>query len=152
MALVTIFFLSHRLSSVVTGLAIRTHADFTSQISLVPIWGWVDPRALFRSEKIPHRLGFELQTSLLAGECTNHYDTELIYWLDVHTNYSLSQQSNIIVTSEPQQYTSTIVTAPVRDYMGLAVFACLCCFWPLGLVAISKANEVRMTTSFNIDH
>jgi hypothetical protein len=35
--------------------------------------------ALFRSEKISHRFGFELQTSWLAGECTNHYATGLSY-------------------------------------------------------------------------
>lgn len=29
------------------------------------------------------------------------------------------------------------------DYQGLAWFACLCCCWPLGLVAIFKSNEVR---------
>lgn len=29
------------------------------------------------------------------------------------------------------------------DYQGLAWFACLCCCWPLGIVAILKSNEVR---------
>ncbi|XP_063399981.1 transmembrane protein 91-like [Mytilus trossulus] len=26
------------------------------------------------------------------------------------------------------------------DYMGYALMACLCCFWPLGLIAIRYAN------------
>jgi len=32
-------------------------------------------------------------------------------------------------------------TAPV-DYTTQAWIACLCCFWPTGLLAILKANEV----------
>ncbi len=30
-----------------------------------------------------------------------------------------------------------------NDHFGLALFVCLCCFWPLGIVAVIKANEVR---------
>ena len=29
------------------------------------------------------------------------------------------------------------------DFQGLAWFACLCCCWPLGLIAIFKSNEVH---------
>jgi hypothetical protein len=56
------------------GLASCTQAALISQIAL-PIWGWVDLRALFRSGKKSHQLGLKLQTSWLIGEYTNHYAT-----------------------------------------------------------------------------
>ncbi|XP_046858828.1 synapse differentiation-inducing gene protein 1-like [Xenia sp. Carnegie-2017] len=36
-----------------------------------------------------------------------------------------------------------VVDEPFQDYMGLSIFACLCCFWPVGLCAIAKSNEAR---------
>ncbi|XP_022783540.1 proline-rich transmembrane protein 1-like isoform X2 [Stylophora pistillata] len=35
------------------------------------------------------------------------------------------------------------VQASPPDYQGLAWFACLCCCWPVGILAILKSNEVR---------
>jgi uncharacterized membrane protein YciS (DUF1049 family) len=53
-----------------------------------------------------------------------------------------SQQStsNVVVT-QPQYAPGTVVATTIPDNMGLAVFACLCCFWPLGLFAICRASE-----------
>jgi hypothetical protein len=31
----------------------------------------------------------------------------------------------------------------VNDQMGLSIFACLCCCWPIGIFAIMKSSEVR---------
>lgn len=36
------------------------------------------------------------------------------------------------------------------DYCGLAWFACLFCFWPTGICAILKSNEVRGNAYFRI--
>ncbi|KAM7449747.1 hypothetical protein ABFA07_002414 [Porites harrisoni] len=33
------------------------------------------------------------------------------------------------------------------DYQGLSWFSCLCCCWPLGIVAILKSNEVKSSLS-----
>uniref|UniRef100_A0A0B7BBM2 Proline-rich transmembrane protein 1 n=2 Tax=Arion vulgaris TaxID=1028688 RepID=A0A0B7BBM2_9EUPU len=48
--------------------------------------------------------------------------------------------STAVLVQQPRQ-TTTVIVRETQSYMGLAVFACLCCFWPLGLVAISRANE-----------
>ncbi|XP_070574439.1 proline-rich transmembrane protein 1-like [Ptychodera flava] len=32
------------------------------------------------------------------------------------------------------------------DYMGLAIFTTLCCFWPVGIFAILKARDVHKRT------
>ena len=40
----------------------------------------------------------------------------------------------------------SVIVAPQiapPDYCGLAWFACLFCFWPTGICAILKSNEVR---------
>ena len=34
--------------------------------------------------------------------------------------------------------------SPAKDYFGLSLFTLLCCFWPLGLVALIKSVEVRV--------
>ncbi|XP_031570744.1 proline-rich transmembrane protein 1-like [Actinia tenebrosa] len=39
------------------------------------------------------------------------------------------------------------VGVPPPDYQALAWFACLCCCWPLGLVAIIRSNEVRTASA-----
>ena len=36
------------------------------------------------------------------------------------------------------------------DYCGMAWFACLFCFWPTGICAILKSNEVRHNGHFRI--
>uniref|UniRef100_A0A0B7B828 Proline-rich transmembrane protein 1 n=2 Tax=Arion vulgaris TaxID=1028688 RepID=A0A0B7B828_9EUPU len=48
--------------------------------------------------------------------------------------------STAVLVQQPRQ-TTTVIVRETQSYMGLAVFACLCCFWPLGCVAIYKANE-----------
>ncbi|XP_070559123.1 proline-rich transmembrane protein 1-like [Ptychodera flava] len=58
---------------------------------------------------------------------------------------------------QPTQFTSannTVVVAPAPqtmihvqrvpdDHMGLAIFATICCFWPVGIFAILKARDVH---------
>lgn len=55
---------------------------------------------------------------------------------------SYGQQSTVIV-SQPGGYIAGagIVAAP-PNHMALSILTCLFCFWPLGLVAIIKSNEV----------
>ncbi|XP_071802065.1 uncharacterized protein [Asterias amurensis] len=50
---------------------------------------------------------------------------------------------NIMMTAPTTQtIISTTHTMP-NDHFGFALFVCLCCFWPIGIVALIKANEVR---------
>ncbi|CAG5114494.1 unnamed protein product [Candidula unifasciata] len=46
-----------------------------------------------------------------------------------------------MVVTQPATNVTQVVS--VQDNMGLAIFACLCCFWPLGIVAILRASESR---------
>ncbi|XP_046856839.1 cysteine-rich and transmembrane domain-containing protein WIH2-like [Xenia sp. Carnegie-2017] len=53
------------------------------------------------------------------------------------------QQSNnttVVVQNQPQP---AAVTTMIPDHMGLSIFACLCCCWPIGICAIIKSSEVR---------
>lgn len=54
------------------------------------------------------------------------------------------QQSNTTVVVA-QQPGVTYVQAPSRpnDYLGLSIFACLCCFWPTALVALIYSCQVN---------
>uniref|UniRef100_A0A0B7BB27 Proline-rich transmembrane protein 1 n=1 Tax=Arion vulgaris TaxID=1028688 RepID=A0A0B7BB27_9EUPU len=52
-----------------------------------------------------------------------------------------SQYSSSAVCVEQPRPTTTIIVREAQSYMGLALFTCFCCFWPLGCVAIYKANE-----------
>ncbi|XP_031567662.1 proline-rich transmembrane protein 1-like [Actinia tenebrosa] len=53
---------------------------------------------------------------------------------------SVSNNVTIVQANAPQ-----VVVAQVYpyDHCGLAWFACLCCFWPLGIVALINANNAR---------
>ncbi|CAH3144334.1 unnamed protein product [Pocillopora meandrina] len=39
------------------------------------------------------------------------------------------------------------VQASPPDYQGLAWFACLCCCWPVGILAVLKSNEASVRNS-----
>ena len=43
--------------------------------------------------------------------------------------------------AQPGGYVAGVVAAP-PNHMALSILTCLFCFWPLGLVAIIKSNEV----------
>ncbi|XP_076472208.1 uncharacterized protein LOC143301658 [Babylonia areolata] len=45
-----------------------------------------------------------------------------------------------VVTNQPVR---AMAVTTVPDHMGLAIFTTLCCCWPLGLVAIMRAQESR---------
>ncbi|XP_046856835.1 cysteine-rich and transmembrane domain-containing protein 1-like isoform X2 [Xenia sp. Carnegie-2017] len=55
------------------------------------------------------------------------------------------EQQNTTVLVQKQPQTATVVkTLPIlNDYMGLSVFACLFCCWPVGIFAIIKSRESR---------
>ncbi|XP_062585144.1 transmembrane protein 233-like [Saccostrea cucullata] len=57
-------------------------------------------------------------------------------------SYPLTRTSaNIVVNSAP---TPRVIAAQrERDWLGPAVFACLCCFWPVGLCATNAAVNAR---------
>ncbi|BFZ16186.1 hypothetical protein BsWGS_19225 [Bradybaena similaris] len=57
------------------------------------------------------------------------------------TNQSQSTYGNTVIVSQPQP--ATILATTVPDNFGLAVFATICCFWPLGIFAIMKASDSR---------
>ncbi|KAL5007488.1 hypothetical protein ScPMuIL_016294 [Solemya velum] len=47
--------------------------------------------------------------------------------------------TNVVVAPGPV----TMAEAPPPDYMGRAIFATLCCFWPIGIFALWKASTAR---------
>ncbi|XP_071099322.1 proline-rich transmembrane protein 1-like [Haliotis cracherodii] len=55
--------------------------------------------------------------------------------------YGMQQQTNVVVNQPGVNYSAVHTNAP--DNMGLAIFATICCFWPLGIVAIMRASEAR---------
>ena len=48
------------------------------------------------------------------------------------------QPARVVYVQAPRQPGS-----PAKDYFGLSLFTLLCCFWPLGLIALIKSVEVR---------
>lgn len=53
-----------------------------------------------------------------------------------------------IVANQPGTYlVQPTMQIPPPDYQALSWFACLCCCWPIGIVAILKSNEVRNALS-----
>ncbi|XP_072045063.1 transmembrane protein 91-like [Amphiura filiformis] len=68
------------------------------------------------------------------------------------------QRSAVYALEQPAlpPYTDVVVTDPTppiiirhhtvipKDYFGLALFVTLCCFLPLGIVALIKSNDVRV--------
>ena len=62
---------------------------------------------------------------------------------------SVTKVNNIVLTLHLQQPVDTMMpqtvqltTAP-KDHSMLAWFACLCCFCPVGIIAVIKSNQVR---------
>ncbi|XP_046856840.1 cysteine-rich and transmembrane domain-containing protein 1-like [Xenia sp. Carnegie-2017] len=54
-----------------------------------------------------------------------------------------STNTTVIIQNQPQAQVVTAVVPIVHDYLGLSIFACFCCFCPLGVVAIFKSIESR---------
>ena len=52
----------------------------------------------------------------------------------------VNQPTRVVYVQAPRQ---PEIGPPVNDYFGLSLFTLLCCFWPLGLVALLKSVEVR---------
>eukprot|EP00794_Sanderia_malayensis_P007226 gene7226-8034_t len=53
------------------------------------------------------------------------------------------QTNQAVIVSQPgYPGVTTVVTAPPPNHAALAWLTCLFCFWPLGLAAIIKSNEV----------
>ncbi|XP_005112919.1 proline-rich transmembrane protein 1 isoform X3 [Aplysia californica] len=59
-----------------------------------------------------------------------------------------STNNTAVVTHQPAVVTQPVIQQ-VPDRMGLAIFVTLCCFWPLGIVAIMKASESRSALNHN---
>lgn len=55
------------------------------------------------------------------------------------SNYS----SNNVVVTQVGVGNAPVYNMPPQDYTTQAWLACLCCFWPTGLLAILRANESR---------
>ena len=61
----------------------------------------------------------------------------------IHSHMHASNTHTRAHTHTQQPYTvSRAQPAPPPTYFGLALFATLCCFWPLGVAALIKSNEV----------
>ncbi|KAK3603614.1 hypothetical protein CHS0354_017332 [Potamilus streckersoni] len=58
------------------------------------------------------------------------------------TNYGFSNMQNTVIVQSPQTV-SLQYQVPPPDYTVSAWLACLCCFWPTGLIAIIKAHEAN---------
>uniref|UniRef100_A0A0B7BB33 Uncharacterized protein n=2 Tax=Arion vulgaris TaxID=1028688 RepID=A0A0B7BB33_9EUPU len=72
---------------------------------------------------------------------TNASNTFAPYLKTPHPGAPFSQHSSSAVLVEQTRQTNTVIVRETESNMGLALFACLCCFWPLGLIAIFKAND-----------
>ncbi|XP_052280840.1 uncharacterized protein LOC127878352 [Dreissena polymorpha] len=65
-----------------------------------------------------------------------------------HPNYApvgsvIQSSSSVVVVNQPAQNTMCVMQPRPPDYTGLAFFSCLCCAWPLGLVAIILAIQAK---------
>lgn len=46
-------------------------------------------------------------------------------------------------SSSDSESEDNFIVLPPRDYLGLAIFSMLCCFWPLGIVAFYYSHKVK---------
>lgn len=46
-------------------------------------------------------------------------------------------------SSSDSESEDNFMVLPPRDYLGLAIFSMLCCFWPLGIVAFYYSHKVN---------
>ena len=56
-----------------------------------------------------------------------------------------SNHSSVVVSQQPSHVTTQVfsqTSGPSDSGMGLAIFACICCCWPLGIFAIMRASQV----------
>ncbi|XP_008285130.1 proline-rich transmembrane protein 1-like isoform X3 [Stegastes partitus] len=64
-----------------------------------------------------------------------------------HQPYPMAQQYPAqpdTVTVQPTVFVSAgPLTNPVNDYLGYSIFTLLCCFWPVGAVALSYSISTR---------
>ncbi|XP_052222497.1 proline-rich transmembrane protein 1-like isoform X2 [Dreissena polymorpha] len=60
-----------------------------------------------------------------------------------HGPFVNSSTSNNVVVTQVGGATGPIYQTLPHDYTTQAWLACLCCFWPTGLLAILKASEAR---------
>ena len=77
----------------------------------------------FRIEKPQRMLLYYLPMQVLANNIT----------LILH----LQQPGNMVMG---QVFQGTTIP---EDHKALAWFSCLCCFWPVGMIAVLKSTEVR---------
>ncbi|KAK6178098.1 hypothetical protein SNE40_012928 [Patella caerulea] len=60
-----------------------------------------------------------------------------------YTNWASQQQNQSMAGVQITQPTVQHITVAPPDYFLLAVFATLCCVWPIGVVALKSAREAR---------
>ena len=48
----------------------------------------------------------------------------------------------LLQVQQPMMVPGAASMGPPQDYMCAAIFVTLCCFWPTGIIAIMKANDV----------
>lgn len=46
-------------------------------------------------------------------------------------------------SSSDSESEDNFIVLPPRDYLGLAIFSMLCCFWPLGIIAFYYSHKVK---------
>ncbi|KAH3833263.1 trafficking regulator of GLUT4 1-like isoform X2 [Dreissena polymorpha] len=55
----------------------------------------------------------------------------------------VQSSSSVAVMNQPLQEMMCVVQPRPPDYTYLALFSCLCCFWPLGLAALIYAIQAK---------
>ncbi|XP_070561566.1 proline-rich transmembrane protein 1-like isoform X2 [Ptychodera flava] len=60
--------------------------------------------------------------------------------------YPYGSSTTMVTVQQPVVGVAVQQPRAPDDYMGLAIFTTLCCFWPVGIFAILKARDVHKRT------
>lgn len=85
---------------------------------------------------------FSLPRGFFCSRTGSHVKVHhsLFFWHLIILHQPAVLQSDSSSDSESED---NFIVLPPRDYLGLAIFSMLCCFWPLGIVAFYYSHKVK---------